>query len=99
MTNRSWLRDAMPGSLANAVERTRPTLPMDEAVGRAVGNWVGHDQTTSRLAAAVAEPHLHRYLEDAGRVGRSHGWIACFVVWWPLTVAVTVAWIVLLAWR
>jgi hypothetical protein len=96
MTNETLFHKAMPGSLAGSVQQARPALPMDDTVRLAVGNWVAHDQTTSRLAESMAEPHLHRYLEEAERIGRSHGWVACLVVWWPLTVVVLVASILVL---
>jgi hypothetical protein len=78
---------ALPGSLSAAVAGLRPTLPLDDVTGQAVGNWVAHDQTTSNLAAPIAEPYLHGYLQQADRVGVTHGRAACLVLYWPLTIA------------
>lgn len=89
-------RKAKPGSLAAALSGTRPTLPLDEEIGQAVGNWVAHDQTTSRLAEPVAEPYLHAYLEHADRIGAAHGRAACVVIWWPLTALLLVVALILI---
>ncbi|GLZ40799.1 hypothetical protein [Actinokineospora sp. NBRC 105648] len=97
MADRGWFGKVVPGSLVAAVAEVAPPVPTDPAVRRAVGNWVAHDTTVRRLAEARAEPYLHHYLVEAERRGRAHGLAAALVVCLPLTVLVTVGWILVLA--
>jgi hypothetical protein len=70
--------------LRNAVAKLKPPANLDNRVGHIVGDWVAREQPASDAAAPVAERYVHERLEDAWRLGRSHGIRRCWTVWWPL---------------
>jgi hypothetical protein len=88
---------ARPGSLGNALRQVHPEAQFDPVIRRSIGDWVAYEETTSALAKARAEPHIHQYLVKADHIGRVHGRAACMILWWPLAgLGLTIFIIVLL---
>lgn len=97
MPTLQYLTARMNG-LRAAIEQVHPPSEFDSSIGHIIGNWVSREQAASSLAAAKAEAHIHRYLDDAFRIGTAHGFALCRAICWPLTALVLlVAFVLLLA--